>query len=132
MFIHRLSNFIMIITILIIILLAGCTGSKSDAATAIESYIQALGNKDINQISSMSCADWEQNALIEVDSLTAVGTKVEDLSCEVAGEEGDNTLIACSGIIALDYGGEAQQIDLSNRTYVARQEVGEWRMCGYK
>jgi hypothetical protein len=67
-----------------------------------------------------------------VDSLTAVGSKIEDLSCAETGQEGDNIFISCTGIIALDYGGEAQQIDLSNRTYIARQEAGEWRMCGYR
>jgi hypothetical protein len=113
-------------------ILASCSSGKSDAAAAIEAYIQALGNKDINQISNISCADWAKSALVEVDSFTAVNTKVENLSCQEAGQDGSDTLVTCKGDISLDYGGEAQQIDLSGRTYIARQEAGEWRMCGYK
>jgi hypothetical protein len=129
---HKFTFKIILFAILTVIVPVGCSSGESGAVTAIESYIQALGDKDINQVSTLSCADWEQNALIEVDSLTAVGSKVENLSCEVTGEEGEITFVSCTGIIALDYGGEAQQIDLSNRSYIALQEIGEWRMCGYK
>ena len=129
---HQFTFQIILFAILTVIVPVGCSSGESGAVTAIESYIQALGDKDINHVSTLSCADWEQNALIEVDSLTAVGSKVENLSCEVTGEEGEITFVSCTGIIALDYGGEAQQIDLSNRSYIALQEAGEWRMCGYK
>jgi len=115
-----------------VIFLAACGGDGNGAASAIEAYIQALGAKDINQISMLSCADWEQNALIEVDSLTSVGTQVEDLECQERGAEGENILVDCTGFITLDYDGEIQQIDLSNRTYIALEEGGEWLMCGYK
>lgn len=118
--------------LVLLVLLSACSGGKSGAVSAIETYINALGNKDVNQISSISCSDWEQNALTEVDSLAAVGTKVEDISCTETGKEGTDTFVSCTGRIAMDYGGEAQYIDLSGRTYVARQESGDWRMCGYK
>jgi hypothetical protein len=118
--------------ILCIVFLASCKSEKNGAKNAIEAYILALSNKDSVQISNLSCADWEQNALLEVDSLTAVGSTVENLACVESAQEGDMTLVTCTGSLALDYNGEAQQIDLSNRTYIARQEDGEWRMCGYK
>jgi len=121
-----------IIMILFAILFASCSGGEDGATQAIESYIHALGNKDSVQISNYSCADWEQNALIEVDSLTAVGSKVENLECKQSGQESENVFVTCTGLLALDYDGEAQQIDLSTRTYIALQEGGEWRMCGYK
>ncbi len=125
-------NWILAIIIVFSLLLAACGSSNSGAVKAIESYIQALSNKDAAQISNLSCADWEASALVEVDSLAGVGSKVENLACQPAGQQGADTYVSCSGVLALDYNGEAQQIDLSTRTYIARQEGGEWRMCGYK
>jgi hypothetical protein len=122
---------IYILGTLIATILAACNTGQNDAQQAIESYIQALSNKDSIQISNLSCADWEQNALLEIDSLTGVGSKVENLACAQAGQDGVDTYISCTGILALDYNGEAQQIDLSTRTYIVRQEDGDWRMCGY-
>jgi hypothetical protein len=114
------------------LLLVSCNKDNQGAKDSIEAYINALSNKDSAEISNLSCADWEQNALVEVDSLTAVGSRVENLVCNETAQEGDVTYISCTGNLALDYNGEVQQIDLSNRTYVARNEDGEWRMCGYK
>jgi hypothetical protein len=122
----------LIFGILCIVFLVSCKSEKDSAKNAIESYILALSNKDSAQISNLSCADWEQNALMEVDSLTAVGSTVENLACVESAQENDLMFVTCSGSLVLDYNGEAQQIDLSNRTYIARKEDGEWRMCGYK
>jgi hypothetical protein len=129
---HRSVPKIFFIISFITFALVGCSSNNDGAIKAVESYIQALSDKDINQISTLSCTDWEQYALTEVDSLTAVGTKVEDLSCQQTSQEGDDTFVTCMGNLVLDYNGEAQKIDLSNRTYIARMEDGEWRMCGYK
>ena len=124
--------YLIIIGVLFAILLISCSTEKNGPTKAIEAYIQALSNKDSVQITTLSCADWEQNALIEVDSLTSVGSKVENLKCEQDGQEGDDILVSCTGALVLDYNGEAQQIDLSSRTYIARNDSGEWRMCGYR
>jgi hypothetical protein len=126
--IYRLAFMVILLTVALV----GCSSGKSGAVQAIESYIQALGAKDATSISNLSCADWEKSALLEVDSLTAVGSKVENLQCKEAGQSGNDTWVTCMGVLALDYNGEAQQIDLSTRTYIARQEDGEWRMCGYR
>jgi hypothetical protein len=121
-----------IITVVLILLLAACSSTQEGGAVrAVEAYIQALNNKDSTQISILSCADWEQDALLEVDSLTGVNSQLENLACQQVGQEGADTYISCTGVLALDYNGEAQQIDLSARTYIAHQENGEWRMCGY-
>jgi hypothetical protein len=114
------------------LMLVSCNGGQNGATHAIASYIQALSNRDSVQISNLSCADWEQNALLEVDSLSAVGSKVVNLTCEQTGQEGGDTYVSCTGMLDLDYDGESQQIDLSTRTYIAHQEAGEWRMCGYR
>ncbi len=121
----------LLISAIITLFVVSCAG-KDNAVLAIEKYITALVEKDADLMRNLSCADWEQNAQVEVDSLTAVSSAVDNLSCEKTGQDGENVFIDCTGVIALDYGGEAQQIDLSGRTYIARQEGGEWRMCGYK
>ena len=125
----KLSITLLVFTLAILLL--GCTKGQSGAAQAIEAYIQALSNKDTAKISNVSCVDWEQNALLEIDSLTGVGSKVENLACAESGQSGADKYVSCKGVLSLDYNGEAQQIDLSSRTYIARQESGEWRMCGY-
>lgn len=117
---------------LLFLLLTACSSPQEKAAKAIEDYISALSNKDSVQLSNLSCNAWQPEALVEMDSLTSVGSKVENLACQQASEQGTDKLISCTGVIALDYNGEIQQIDLSSRTYIARQEDGEWRMCGYR
>ena len=126
------TSCIVILGILISIILTACNSGQNGASKAIEAYIQSLSNKDSVQISNLSCTEWEQNALLEVDSLTGVGSKAENLTCEQTGQDGADTYVSCTGVLALDYNGEAQQIDLSTRTFIARQEDGEWRMCGYR
>ncbi len=129
------STIFIVISVLVVIfslLLAACGSSQNGAVTAIEDYIKAESNLNEAQVSNLSCADWEVSALVEVDSLAGVSAKVENLACQQAGQNGADTYVACTGTLALDYNGEIQQIDLSDRTYIARQEGGEWRMCGYK
>lgn len=117
---------------LLILVITACGNEQDSAGQAIEAYIRALSDKDSIQIRNLSCTSWEQDALLEIDSLTAVGSKVENLSCSTTSQEIDLAYVSCTGIIALDYNGEAQQIDLSSRTYITKQEDGEWRMCGYR
>jgi uncharacterized membrane protein YvbJ len=62
------TSCISIFCILFISVLAACNNGQNGAAQAIVAYIQALSKKDTVQISNLSCADWEQNALLEVDS----------------------------------------------------------------
>lgn len=116
---------------ILILVLTACSNPQDEAAHAIEEYISALSNKDSVQLSNQSCNAWQPDAAVEMDSLAGVGSKVENLDCQQTGEEGSDKYISCSGVLALDYNGEIQQIDLSSRTYIARQEDGEWRMCGY-
>lgn len=118
--------------VVIMMALVGCSSKKNEASKAIEAYINALSNQDANLISNLSCADWEASALTEVNSFTAVSSVVSDLACQESGQESNNTYVSCTGSINLDYNGEAQVIDLSARTYIARLEGGEWRMCGYR
>jgi hypothetical protein len=116
-----------------LLILAGCSSTNQNgAAKAVEGYLQAVVAKDANKVTSLSCADWESGAQLEVDSFSAVTAKMNDLSCKVTGTSGKFTLVGCTGNIITTYNNEDQEINLAGRVYLAVQENSEWRMCGYK
>lgn len=116
---------------LAVLFLAGCS-SQGGAAQAVEGYLQALADKDQDTLTNLSCNAWQESALMELDSLVGVTAEAQDLACQESGTDGEDTLVTCSGKLVLNYNGELQDLDLSGRTLVARQEDGEWRVCGYK
>jgi hypothetical protein len=115
-----------------VILISACGKAADPAAKAVDNYLTALVNKNANALSSLSCANWESSALLELDSLQAVATKLENLSCAVAGTEGTNTQVICQGKILATYNNEVQQFDLSVRTYQVVNQGGEYLVCGYQ
>ena len=66
---------ITLFTLLASFLLAAC-GSSSTAGPekAVEAYLNALNEKNSTRLSTLSCADWEATALMELDSFQAVST----------------------------------------------------------
>ena len=113
-----------------IIMLAGCSPSTSGSAVAIESYFYALEVKDLNQMVSLSCAEWEAQARLEYDSFAAVDTILEEIACQPGAEQDGIILVTCEGRIIASYGAEDLIIELNERTYKAVLEGGEWLMCG--
>lgn len=111
-----------------LILLSACAASGPDKAIA--AFWQALVSKDSAQVSSLSCAAYEPEAKTTLESFNAVETKLKDLSCSVISQEGDTASVSCSGSIIATYGSEDMTIDLAARTYTAKKEGGDWRMCG--
>jgi hypothetical protein len=112
------------------IILAACA-SKTDApAKAVENYLNALVNKDSDKLSTLVCGDWEQDAMIELDSFQAVTATLENVSCSQTGSDGDTSLVLCKGDIVASYNGEDQKLDLSTRTYQVVQQSGDWLVCG--
>jgi hypothetical protein len=125
---------IFFVLILAALLLSACGGgTKSNpAATAVQGYLQALVDKDAATLSTLSCADWEASATMEMDSFQAVTAVLEGVSCSETGSDGAAKLVNCQGAIVATYNDEKQNLDLSPRTYRVVQEGGEWRVCGYK
>ena len=122
------------ISLLLLLSLASCSGGNAaqEAPAVAEAYLKALADKDENGMISFSCADWEAQARLEYNSFAAVEVALENPSCQVSGQDGQFTLVACSGKIVASYSAEDLVIDLSERTYLVIQEGGEWRMCGYR
>jgi hypothetical protein len=114
------------------ILLSACVSNSasSPAVDAVEGYVNAIVANDASTLSALSCADWEPQALIELDSLQAVTSTLEGFSCKETGKDGDNTLVHCDGKMILSYNGENQELDLSTRTYQVAQQSGNWLVCG--
>jgi hypothetical protein len=112
--------------------LGACDSNSTDAAAAIQSYYQALVAKNAEKLVGYSCTSWEDNARTELESLGAVEVRLEDLQCQVNGEQGEATAVSCSGKIIANYGNEVLEIDLAERQYLAQYEDGDWRMCGYR
>jgi len=115
-------------------LLSACgpQGGGDPAAATVDAYLQALVAKEDDRISTLSCAEWEEQALLEMDAFQAVQTELEGPDCEQTGTEGDTALVSCQGQILATYGEEQQEFPLSDRTYQVIQEGGEWRVCGYR
>jgi hypothetical protein len=113
--------------------LAACNSSSQPGpVSAVESYQNALIAGDVDQLVNASCAEWEAQARLELDSFTAVTIQLENRICQEAGKDGDTALVACTGTIKANYGAEVLEIDLADRTYQVIYEGEEWRMCGYR
>lgn len=113
------------------ILLTACAPSASDApAMAVENYLNALVAKDAARLPTLVCGDWEEDALIELDSLQAVNARLENAACSQTGTDGNFALVDCAGSIVLTYNNEDQNLDLSLVTYQVVEESGEWLVCG--
>jgi hypothetical protein len=129
----RKYTFAIILFCMCALLLSACGGKSADPASrAVEDYLNALVNKDPTKLAALSCANWEKNALLELDSLQAVKTSLKGLSCRSDGKDGSTSQVRCQGEILATYNGEDQALDLSVRTYQVIMQGGENLVCGYK
>jgi hypothetical protein len=115
-----------------VLALAACSSGSTGPAGAVEGYFKALVAKDSAKVISLSCAAWESSAQIDSDTFAVYPAALENLSCKETGRTGDTAVVTCTGKAILDYNGEKQEINFADRTYQARLEGGEWRMCGYE
>ncbi len=126
-----MKKVILLALVAISFLLASCGPSNTDApAKAVENYLDALVAKDAGRLPTLVCGDWEDDALIELDSFQAVTASLENVSCAQTGTDGDTTLVNCTGNIVATYNGEDQRLDLAVRTYQVVEEGGDWLVCG--
>ena len=121
---------ILFIAITTNMLLTACASRIAAPVGAVEDYLTALVEKDADRLPTLVCGDWEEYALIELDSFQAVTARLDNVSCELTGSDGDTALVDCTGNIILTYNTEDQKLDLSVRTYQVIQEGGEWLVCG--
>lgn len=118
--------------LLFLMILSACTPRNSKPEMAVEAYLNAIVEADLDKITTVSCAEWEESAWLELDSFQGVEVSLVDMQCTQAGMDGDSALVTCSGHFLTSYDGEAMEIDLSTRTYELVQQSGEWLVCGYR
>ena len=119
--------------LLAVLFLAACGSAASgEPAAVVENYLNALVDKDSDTLINLSCAAWEEGARTDSRAYDGVTARVENLSCTASGTDGDAALVSCQGTIIATYQGEDRPIPLDTRQYVAVEEGGEWRMCGYR
>jgi outer membrane lipoprotein-sorting protein len=123
-------NRMIFITVLIAFLLVACT-SASTPEKAVETYFESISEKDASRLSTITCKDWEADALMMLDSFNAVSTSLESLSCRQTdtGANG-NIIVSCDGKLVASYNGELQEFDLSAQEYIVENSTGEWLVCG--
>jgi hypothetical protein len=129
------SKKIALLLTLSVMLTAGitaCAGGDDAPAKAVELYHEALVAKDQDLLVNYACADWETQALLELDSFVSVETALVDMACQTVSEDGSSANVECTGSISATYNGEAREFPLSGRTFIVTEEGGEWRLCGYK
>ena len=123
--------FLILFLVISALSLSACASSNENApAKAVEDYLNALVAKDGDRLTTLSCGDWEDDALLELDSFQAVTARLDGLACEQTGTDGNTALVLCNGKIIATYNNEDQELDLSVRTYQVVQEGGEWLICG--
>ncbi len=130
-----MSKLVLLVILLCSLLLplAACGSKATDpASTAVQNYLNALVAKDANTLSELSCASWESSASLELDSLQAVKTRLDGVSCKTTGMNNGASQVNCQGRILATYNGEDQALDLSARTYQVVQQGGDYLVCGYK
>jgi hypothetical protein len=111
-------------------LLYACSSSKHPAVTAVENYLRALVDKDEARFDSLTCKDFEADALLEFDSFSLVKTRLEGLKCQAHDTGEAAASVTCQGQIIATYGAEDQQFDLNKRTYQVQKEGSDWLVCG--
>ena len=80
------KSFVLILTALLLIaVFTGCS-KKSDsgeAAKPVEAFYNAIVTQNRDKVSSITCADWEKDALREVDAFMGVKSELKDFSCSI-------------------------------------------------
>ncbi len=113
--------------------LAACQSQPSGSPPeAVQNYLQARVDKNVEQMIGLSCPDWEAQARIEAASFASMNAMLEEVACADAGADGGAALVTCSGKIVTTYNGEGRDWPLEDFTFKVIDDDGEWRMCGYK
>jgi len=118
--------------LLFLTILTACSSRNTQPEQAVEAYLNAIVDAKIDKITTISCAEWEEDAWLELDSFQGVEVFLVDMQCTQSGSDGDIALVTCSGHFLTSYDSEAMEIDLSSREYELVQQGGEWLVCGYR
>lgn len=119
--------------LLLAVLAAGCgsAANTSPAAQAVQTYLQARVDANTDMLSTLSCRDWEAEAVAEGESFSGLTAKLEQAACTEAATADGFTIVSCSGKISTTYNGEVREWPLEARNFRVQAQAGEWLVCGY-
>ena len=112
-------------------ILAGCSGDQALAVKSVETFFQAILEKDETLFRSSVCSDYENVAMMDFSSFAIVETRMENFSCESEGETNGQVSVRCQGNLQASFGNEVRSFDLSSRIYQVIEENGQWLVCGH-
>jgi ABC-type glycerol-3-phosphate transport system substrate-binding protein len=113
------------------ILLTACGATSADApAKTVEAYWQSMAAQNANQMSSLTCSDYQATALNNLASFQSVKLVLKDLKCTTTSSTDTAADVTCKGTLVATYGTENSEIDLSANTYSVVKQGGDWLMCG--
>src|SRR5664280_3610585 len=127
---RKLALLVIMLSMLALPLSACGSQAGEPCSKAVVDYLNALVDKDSTRLSALSCASWESSALLELDSLQAVKTRLDGVSCKTSGTTNGTSQVNCQGRILATYNGEDQTLDISARTYQVVQHGGDYLVCG--
>jgi hypothetical protein len=128
----RFRLFVFTLLLIALSLVLAACADEGSAPDAVENYLKAKISSDADKLTSLSCKDWEAQALLDAAPFESVDAKFEGMSCKEAGKEDPFTLVTCEGTLSFEYQGELREQNLSDVSYLAIKENGEWKMCGEK
>lgn len=120
---------LILMAVILVLASAACAG-ESDPADSVEEYLRAKVEADGDKLASLACGDFEAQAAQDALSFRSVRAEIENMECQKTGEDGDAALVTCTGQIVAEYDGETRTQDLSETTYRAIEDDGEWKICG--
>ncbi len=124
-----MNKMIMAMLATLLLFLTACQSSEQQAVSTVEAYLQALVDKDETRLLGLTCADWQMDALLELDAFGNVGTTLKDLSCALVSGDNKSVVVHCTGSIEASYQNEVQSFDLDKRDFDLVNQGG-WLVCG--
>jgi hypothetical protein len=125
-----------LVSIPLVFLAVGCKPSQAVPVQTMQAYLTAFSAKDENTLISLTCKEWQDQALLEYDSFGNVTTELKAVTCKLTGQstnaQGEKVYsVNCTGAISASYNGELRTFDLSKRVYQVVDRGGSLQVCGY-
>ncbi len=111
--------------------LVACSSDQDAPAKAIQDYLAAKVDSNVDKMTQLSCPDFEFQAQVEATSFASMDAALDNVTCKTSGTDGSFTLVSCAGQIVTTYQGENRTWSVSDHPYRVIEDGGTWLMCGY-
>src|SRR5258708_1955118 len=111
--------------LVLVLTVAACGGSQDSPVTAVQNYLNARVAADDTKMIALTCKDQESLAETEAASFKSMNAKLDGVSCNQAGTDGQFTVVSCQGSILTTYNGETTPRTLAGKNFRTIQEDGQ-------